>query len=687
MWPKWAELMLWPKYEKYSLDHLKELCDSLERYPPKTHEGQIIDTLKEITQLLVWGDQNNNPDLLEWFFEKNVHWYFLKLFEERRSPNLIVQILQTLNILFENIRDPTVFYFLLSNNYVNQIICHKFDFSVDEILAYFIYFLRTLSFKLDKDTIHFFFNEHLDDFPLYTEAIKFFNSEESLIRAAVRTITLNVYRVNDERMQNFILDNSTAPYFSNLMWFIGNHGVSLEDLYSQNSSPGKISRISYFLAEHGDCLYYVNDIINLGVPKINEVLNLHMVDHLILPLYLNGLVKPELLGNTEKPPIGPVISLWLLSHIFHIIKYPPLIGKTIRLLFATSGINREFGQSNIYRDAIIDFLMPSESDLNVLPALCLIYLACRNQGAKANTLIKTDIYPQKLFRARRILDTLTSPSAENLSDGRRTSTDSTRSFSSRSGFSVVFDPYEGLEPPPLPPRPSIRQSLEQYSSEEIKASPGMDIVEDVKQKLPKDMEKDKGEEPRRRDELISYLVHILCHSSAIFRMITIQMAAELLLELVYFQGTEPCLPSEQLKKLQEAELYFHLKLRDTFSDRSVLSISFLNRIDRAVQELKVTGERLAEMFLFDGELVKPTYASYEPAGSASTSASAGQSLSTVNSNVVDAVRTTQIFILLRSCRLRLLRQRPPSLDFVKGTSSDLNDEQFKWNRLMSFLGL
>lgn len=36
--------------------------------------------------------------------------------------------------------------------------------------------------------------QHLRDFPLYTEAIKFFNHSESMVRIAVRTLTLNVYK-------------------------------------------------------------------------------------------------------------------------------------------------------------------------------------------------------------------------------------------------------------------------------------------------------------------------------------------------------------------------------------------------------------------------------------------------------------------------------------------------------------
>ena len=49
--------------------------------------------------------------------------------------------------------------YLLSNNHINSIIVLKLDFSDEEILAYYISFLKTLSFKLNKHTIHFFYNE------------------------------------------------------------------------------------------------------------------------------------------------------------------------------------------------------------------------------------------------------------------------------------------------------------------------------------------------------------------------------------------------------------------------------------------------------------------------------------------------------------------------------------------------
>lgn len=42
---------------------------------------------------------------------------------------------------------------------MNAFITYKFDFSDDEILAYYISLLKTLSLKLNQNSIQFFFNE------------------------------------------------------------------------------------------------------------------------------------------------------------------------------------------------------------------------------------------------------------------------------------------------------------------------------------------------------------------------------------------------------------------------------------------------------------------------------------------------------------------------------------------------
>lgn len=162
--------------------------------------------------------------------------FFLDIMKQKCGNYVTVQLLQTLNILFENIRNETSLYYLLSNNHVNSIILHKFDLSDEEVMAYYISFLKTLSFKLNPHTIHFFFNT--SDFPLYTEAIKYFNHPEKMVRIAVRILTLNVFKVDEKSMLKFIT-GQTVPCLSDLVYFIRDTVVNIEKCLkdSSNSAP------------------------------------------------------------------------------------------------------------------------------------------------------------------------------------------------------------------------------------------------------------------------------------------------------------------------------------------------------------------------------------------------------------------------------------------------------------------
>uniref|UniRef100_A0A667WIT2 C-type lectin domain containing 16A n=1 Tax=Myripristis murdjan TaxID=586833 RepID=A0A667WIT2_9TELE len=213
-------------------------------------------------------------------------------------------------------------YYLLSNNHVNSIIVHKFDFSDEEIMAYYISFLKTLSLKLNNHTVHFFYNEHTNDFALYTEAIKFFNHPESMVRIAVRTITLNVYKVDNQHMLHYIRDKTAVPYFSNLVWFIGSHVIELDKCVQTDEEHRNRGKLSDLVAEHLDHLHYLNDILIINCEFLNDVLTDHLLNRLFLPLYVYSLVSPEM---SEERKINPQVSLYLLSQVFLIIHYRPLV--------------------------------------------------------------------------------------------------------------------------------------------------------------------------------------------------------------------------------------------------------------------------------------------------------------------------------------------------------------------------
>uniref|UniRef100_A0A9L0TFX6 C-type lectin domain containing 16A n=1 Tax=Equus caballus TaxID=9796 RepID=A0A9L0TFX6_HORSE len=278
----------------HSLDHLKYLYHVLTKNTTVTEQNRnlLVETIRSITEILIWGDQNDSS-VFDFFLEKNMFVFFLNILRQKSGRYVCVQLLQTLNILFENISHETSLYYLLSNNYVNSIIVHKFDFSDEEIMAYYISFLKTLSLKLNNHTVHFFYNEHTNDFALYTEAIKFFNHPESMVRIAVRTITLNVYKVDNQAMLHYIRDKTAVPYFSNLVWFIGSHVIELDNCVQTDEEHRNRGKLSDLVAEHLDHLHYLNDILIINCEFLNDVLTDHLLNRLFLPLYVYSLENQD----------------------------------------------------------------------------------------------------------------------------------------------------------------------------------------------------------------------------------------------------------------------------------------------------------------------------------------------------------------------------------------------------------
>ncbi|XP_016949361.1 protein CLEC16A homolog isoform X1 [Drosophila biarmipes] len=335
---------------RLSLEHLKYLYSILEKNTTvsESNRGLLVESLRCIAEILIWGDQHDSL-VFDFFLEKNMLSYFLHIMRQKSggSSFVCVQLLQTLNILFENIRNETSLYYLLSNNHVNSIMVHKFDFSDEDVMGYYILFLKTLSLKLNTHTIHFFYNEHTNDFPLYTEAIKFFNHPESMVRIAVRTISLNVYKVQNTSMLRFIRDKTAAPYFSNLVWFIGKHILELDTCVRTDIDHQSNQKLSNLVAEHLDHLHYLSDILLLDIKDLNAVLTEHLLHKLFVPLYIFSLTPapppPSLAVVTQNlaavlnrnvdidiqeihnPRVSSIVALFLLSLVFLVVSHAPLV--------------------------------------------------------------------------------------------------------------------------------------------------------------------------------------------------------------------------------------------------------------------------------------------------------------------------------------------------------------------------
>ena len=204
---------------KYTLQHLRYLHSQLVKFRDSSSSGAseqqvatCVENLRSLSELMIYGDKHNEQ-FFEFFCEKNMLTLLMNIIREN---NLLVQVqvIQSMSILVQNMTNETAVYYLLSNNHINDIIRYGFDFSCEELQDWFASFLKALSLRLNTKTVQFFFNQPRATFPLYTRALDFVNHQEPMVRIAMRTLTLNVYRVQDDAMRAFLLrDARCAMYF------------------------------------------------------------------------------------------------------------------------------------------------------------------------------------------------------------------------------------------------------------------------------------------------------------------------------------------------------------------------------------------------------------------------------------------------------------------------------------------
>ncbi|CAN4084970.1 unnamed protein product [Withania somnifera] len=299
----------WRSRDRFSLDEFRFLTDQLMKVQVvnEVNKDFVIEALRSIAELITYGDQHDVA-YFEFFMEKQVMGEFVRILRISKTVIVSLQLLQTMSIVIQNLKNEHSIYYMFSNEHINHLITYSFDFRNEELLSYYISFLRAISGKLNKNTISLLVkthNEEVVSFPLYVEAIRFAFHEESMIRTAVRALTLNVYHVGDEAVNKFVAGDPHADYFSNLVKFFREQCINLDKLVNGSKclAPGTRGSILSSVDEIEDNLYYFSDVISAGIPDIGR---------LITDLML------------KDAGIGTATSLYLLCSILRIVKIKDL---------------------------------------------------------------------------------------------------------------------------------------------------------------------------------------------------------------------------------------------------------------------------------------------------------------------------------------------------------------------------
>ncbi|KAL9325923.1 hypothetical protein ACSQ67_006568 [Phaseolus vulgaris] len=306
----------WRSRDRFSLDQLRYLTEQLTKVQiiNEVNKGFVIEALRSIAELITYGDQHD-PSFLS---------------EVPRCSCFLLDCERSTSVAANN--------YMFSNEYINYLITYPFDFRNEELLSYYISFLRAISGKLNKNTVSLLVKTHGDEvvsFPLYVEAIRYAFHEESMIRTAVRAVTLNVYHVGDDSVNRYIASTPHKDYFSNLVSFFRKQSMDLNKLLSDtqlNPGPDSMSAIIAAVDEIEDNLYYFSDVVSAGIPDVGRLITDGIMMILIFPLLLPSL---RVMPNNDMQD-GASLSLYLLCCILRIVKIKDLANTVAAALFYPS---------------------------------------------------------------------------------------------------------------------------------------------------------------------------------------------------------------------------------------------------------------------------------------------------------------------------------------------------------------
>jgi len=310
-------------------------------------KGTLIESVRDLSEVLVYGDQHGES-FFEVFLEQQMLQLLLGLLN-MRDRDITVQLVQTLSILVENLKDTSFLYYILSNNYINNLICsglddapesalstapvvsHSDSIRESDLLAYYVSFLKTLSLRLDPHSVNFFFNEREGTFPLFCEAVKLFNHRDTMVRVSVRVLTLNVFKVDSPSLRKWLIERGTPSYFFELCSLFRRLCARLGELVL-SSKHSDHRRIDDCLAEISDMLSYMQDVFDVGVLDLSIILARNFIHLFALPLLFGSLIPDSRLPESERIP--PRAALFLIANVFHVVKHAPVVNMLTELMFS-----------------------------------------------------------------------------------------------------------------------------------------------------------------------------------------------------------------------------------------------------------------------------------------------------------------------------------------------------------------
>lgn len=273
----------------YSLGAMRAMCAKLEETAaaygriskaPQQHtaqltrswEAEIVETIRQLAEVVIYGDRVSDDAYFELFMERKMMATLVTLATLTGvNPAIQVQVLQTISILVQNLRHEKSLFLLLSSNHVNQLVerGEQHLSGDEETQANFVSLLKTISLRLDSQTVQFFLDDAADCFPLHDCALRYIEHREPMTRASALTTVLNIYRIDDPHARCFVQRESTLRGFiEKFLQLVSSEVDGLASAIGRDKArAGDATQARADRLE--DALDYARDVLSLDVAELS----------------------------------------------------------------------------------------------------------------------------------------------------------------------------------------------------------------------------------------------------------------------------------------------------------------------------------------------------------------------------------------------------------------------------------
>ena len=312
----------------------------------KNNVEYINETIQTLEKYLLFGENKEN-NIHELFCQYNFIGKLL-IFSNCKIKDINLQLIKTFSKLINNITDEMLFYYLMSNNFINNIISNNYFKYDNNYLEFYINFLKILSSKLNKTNLQFLFLEEINSFPLLEKSIKFYNHPDIKIKNTIKTIFLKVISIEYKPLYKYLCNLPMISYFCFLACNLKDEIIIFsKEILEMKKNKKYNNNFKLILNEIIDKLIYIQNIFDKNILKINYILINCLFYYCIIPYILNNLnlTKNAHQKENNNYKITKSISIFFINLLLKYIKNETLLNILFTLLFfhfKTNSINKYF---------------------------------------------------------------------------------------------------------------------------------------------------------------------------------------------------------------------------------------------------------------------------------------------------------------------------------------------------------